>query len=75
MPNPTPTISHRLILTLCPFRLEPGPPDPCDEPCLGCRSLARGFAQELAAILDERYGGASNTAELLRGILEVPVDG
>lgn len=65
----TPTTASRLILTLCPFRQEPGPPDPCDEPCRGCRRLAVGFANELADILDERHGGSSTTADMLRGIL------
>lgn len=68
---PAPTPAERLALVVCPFR---NPVDghgmtQCETACLGCRRLSATHAHEIAAILEERFGGASVTANWLRGIL------
>ena len=71
MADPTPTPAERLALAVCPFR---HPVDghgmaQCETACLGCRRLSAAHAQELAAILRERYGGSSAIADWLDGLL------
>jgi len=57
------TYSDRLALSLCSYR-----PALCNEPCLLCRAQSAAVARELAAILRERHGGSSTTADWLDGV-------
>jgi hypothetical protein len=42
----------------------------CATPCGQCRRISQIYARELAAILRERHGGSSTTADWLDGIGE-----
>jgi len=42
---------------------------PCAEPCYDCRIESAAVARELADWLDERFGGSSETANLIRGVM------
>jgi hypothetical protein len=57
------TYSDRLALAMCSYR-----PAPCNKPCLLCRAQSAAVAHELAAILRERHGGSSTTADWLDGM-------
>jgi len=57
-------ISERLALRLCPF----GGCIQCSTPCKLCRREARAVCDELATWLYQRFGGSSETAELIRAI-------
>lgn len=58
-----PSISDRLALALCSQRW-----GQCGNPCNPCRSRSAAVAHELAAILRERHGGSSTTADWLDGV-------
>ena len=76
MPDLTPTPAERLALVLCAFRnpMDSHGMSPCETACLECRRLSAMHAREIASILEERHGGASTTAEWLRGLL-LPEEG
>ena len=57
-------ISERLAFRLCP----PGGRISCSTPCELCTREARTVCDELATWLDQRFGGSSETAELIRAI-------
>ena len=69
MVNPTP--SDRLALALCRSILG-GNTSPClverGGPCAECREQSAAVATELATILRERHGGASQVADWLDGV-------
>jgi len=71
MADPTPTPAERLALAVCPFchPVDGHGMTQCEIACRGCRRLSATHAQELAAILRERYGGASAIADWLDGLL------
>lgn len=63
-----PTASDRLALALCrAIAAELGTPL-CPYPCSECREQSAAVAYELAAILRERHGGASQVADWLDGV-------
>jgi len=64
------TPSDRLALALCESvcDLVPGDTSPCPTPCAECREQSAAVAAELAAILRERHGGASQVADWLDGV-------
>ena len=67
MPNPTP--SDRLALALCrSIAADLGDYPTCPTPCAECRQQSAAVAHELAAILRERHGGASQVADWLDGV-------
>ena len=57
-------LSDRLALANCAST-----GTPCAEPCYDCRLESAAVARELADWLDERYGGSSETANLIRGVM------
>lgn len=57
-------ISERLALRLCP----PTRRSSCSTPCELCTREARAVTDELATWLDQRFGGSSETADLIRAI-------
>ena len=57
-------ISERLAFRLCP----PGGRTSCSTPCELCMREARAICDELASWLDQRFGGSSETADLIRAI-------
>lgn len=58
-------ISERLTRAICaPIDTE----TPCQVLCDDCRQQASAAAHELANWLDQRFGGSSETAELIRAI-------
>lgn len=63
MTNPTP--ADRLALALCADRW---PSLNCRQPCRYCRRNSSAVARELAEILRERHGGASQVADWLDGV-------
>jgi hypothetical protein len=66
----TPTPADRLALAVCRAgNISPGTPT-CATPCGQCRRISQAHASELAAILRERHGGSSTTADWLDGIGE-----
>jgi hypothetical protein len=65
----TPTPADRLALTICSASNGRGRPI-CDTPCDQCRHISQLYALKLAAILRERHGGSSTTADWLDGIGE-----
>jgi cytidine deaminase len=67
----TPTPADRLALTICSASKGRKKP-PCATPCGQCRHISELYARELAAILRERHGGSSTTADWLDGIGEHP---
>lgn len=68
MTDPTP--STRLALALChAIASDLGDEHaPCPIPCAECREQSAAVAHELAAILRERHGGASQVADWLDGV-------
>lgn len=68
MTNPTP--SDRLALALCRSIATNlgGITEPCPTPCSECREQSAAVAHELATILRERHGGASQVADWLDGV-------
>jgi hypothetical protein len=64
------SISDRLALAVCEWRKETMPSgEPiCPVPCSICRTRSAAVAHELAAILRERHGGSSATADWLDGV-------
>jgi hypothetical protein len=66
----TPTPADRLALTICLYRIFFSGTPTCATPCRHCRSVSQNYARELAAILRERHGGSSTTADWLDGIGE-----
>jgi len=60
MPDPTP--ADRLALAVC---INDGI---CSTPCDQCRQDSAAVTAELAAILRERHGGSSATADWLDGV-------
>lgn len=54
------TISDRLALAVCEFG--------CSHSCAICRDRSAAVAHEVAAILRERHGGSSATADWLDGV-------
>jgi hypothetical protein len=68
----TPTPADRLALAVCSAgNIFPDTPI-CATPCGQCRRISQIHARELAAILLERHGGSSTTADWLDGIGEHP---
>jgi hypothetical protein len=67
----TPTPADRLALTICAVSKGRKKP-PCTTACGQCRHISQLYARELAAILRERHGGSSTTADWLGGIGEHP---
>ncbi len=65
-PEAKPSYSDRLALAVCTYN--PLYPTPCREICPQCRKQAAKVAHELAAILRERHGGSSTTADWLDGV-------
>jgi hypothetical protein len=65
----TPTPADRLALTICAVTKGRRKPT-CATPCAACRRISQVYARELAAILRERHGGSSTTADWLNGIGE-----
>lgn len=68
MADPTP--ADRLALALCrAIALDlRGDASPCPAPCAECRQQSAAVAAELAVILRERHGGASQVADWLDGV-------
>ena len=67
MADPTP--SDRMALALCraiAASLDGYPT--CSTPCGECREQSAAVAHELATILRERHGGASQVADWLDGV-------
>ena len=61
----TPTPADRLALAACRAgNIFPDTPI-CATPCGHCRRISQAHARELAAILRERHGGSSTTADWL----------
>jgi hypothetical protein len=60
MPDPTP--ADRLALAVCKFGGQ------CEAACPWCRQASAKVTTELAAILRERHGGSSTTADWLDGV-------
>jgi hypothetical protein len=56
------TYSDRLALAMCKFSSQ------CESACPWCRQASAKVAHELAAILRERHGGSSTTADWLDGV-------
>jgi len=63
----TPTPADRLALAVC-ASTSPLPLPLCRFPCTHCRRISQAHAHELAAILRERHGGSSATADWLEAI-------
>jgi hypothetical protein len=61
-----PTLSARIALAACPRRTSGA--SPCETPCDGCRRDSAAVAHEIADYFSERYGGASNTADVLYAV-------
>lgn len=68
MADPTP--ADRLALALCRAiaRDLGGEALPCPAPCAECRQQSAAVTAELAQILRERHGGASQVADWLDGV-------
>jgi hypothetical protein len=65
----TPTPADRLAFRICSASKGRSRPT-CATPCGGCRRISQLYARELAAILRDRHGGSSTTADWLDGIGE-----
>ena len=67
---PDPTISDRLALAMCAWRGKTTPSGElfCPSPCQDCCDHSAAVAHEVAAILRERHGGSSATADWLDGV-------
>ena len=64
----TPTPADRLALAVCRAgNIFPSTPT-CATPCGQCRRISQAHACAVAAILRERHGGSSTTADWLDGI-------
>ena len=64
-----PAYADRLALALCAANSDIGP---CSNPCEDCRRDSAAVATELAAILRERQGKSSATADWLDSIPALP---
>ena len=65
-PAGDPTLSDRIARAVCPRRRAGA--SPCSAPCDDCRVVAAAAAHEFADYFSERYGGASNTADVLYAV-------
>lgn len=69
----TPTPADRLALIIYSAgNIFPADTPTCPSPCRHCRHISEAHARELAAILRERHGGSSTTADCLEAIGEHP---
>jgi len=62
------TYSDRLALAVCRGACPTGGPCPVEAICSVCRRDSAAVAHELAAILRERHGSSSTTADFLDGV-------
>ena len=69
-PEGAPSYADRLALAVCPWREKTMPTgEPiCTVVCKLCRKQSALVAHEVAAILRERHGGSSATADWLDGV-------
>ena len=61
------TLTTRLALAVC-WRRDSG--WPCDTPCPRCLTAGKAAGLAVAEWLEERFGGHSETAALLRGVCD-----